>query len=512
MSSLAEKFMALFKGNERLHGVRVPQATEVRRDDNKLEAKHYSKEEPTTISHWVDHLSGKLGLGIAPVLDDSTVYWGAIDIDKYVDFNHEELSRKLKGLPVVVAKSKSGGAHIYAFTDEAVPAALMQKKLTAFAAGLGYGGKSSEIFPKQTELLTDRGDHANWMNMPYFGATGRGLSAYAYNDGEPLGAEEFIGIAYAKRMGKRELDKLEYVAIVAGTSQIPDGPPCLQHLAQLGFPQGSRNNGLFNVAVYLRKAFPDTWEQKLEEANRDLMKPPLTAREVEGVRRSVAAKTYGYKCNEQPICDHCDRKLCATRKFGISGGNDQPPDMSGLVRIDTDPPRYFLTVEGKRIGPIEAGDLAAQERFQKACIVFGSLFPARVKQDTWRKAVQELLDHQMVVEMPDDSSARGQLMIHVENFCERRSSPSRDDLKVNRVWDDGETYHFRMIDLMEYLERIRFKDFSSTDIASQFHESKRISKGQVNLSNKENVRVWKFPKPGLAAPLPIPEYDPKDTY
>ena len=34
------------------------------------------------------------------------------------------------------------------------------------AAGIGYGGV--EIFPKQREVLVDRGDIGSWLNMPYF--------------------------------------------------------------------------------------------------------------------------------------------------------------------------------------------------------------------------------------------------------------------------------------------------------------------------------------------------------
>lgn len=32
--------------------------------------------------------------------------------------------------------------------------------------------------------------------------------------------------------------------------EIKDGPPCLQALMRQGFPEGTRNNGLFNIGVY----------------------------------------------------------------------------------------------------------------------------------------------------------------------------------------------------------------------------------------------------------------------
>ena len=47
----------------------------------------------------------------------------------------------------------------------------------------------------------------------------------------------------------------------------PAGPPCLNKLAATGFGQGSRNNALFNIAVYYKQSAPDTWEDKIVGAN-----------------------------------------------------------------------------------------------------------------------------------------------------------------------------------------------------------------------------------------------------
>ena len=50
------------------------------------------------------------------------------------------------------------------------------------------------------------------------------------------------------------------VVTVKETKLIADGPPCLQILCAEKISEGGRNNGLFNIGVYLRKAFPDSWE------------------------------------------------------------------------------------------------------------------------------------------------------------------------------------------------------------------------------------------------------------
>ena len=50
-------------------------------------------------------------------------------------------------LPLIVCRSKSGGAHVFLFTKENIPASLMQSKLKEMAIILGYEG--SEIFPNK---------------------------------------------------------------------------------------------------------------------------------------------------------------------------------------------------------------------------------------------------------------------------------------------------------------------------------------------------------------------------
>ena len=64
----------------------------------------------------------------------------------------------------------------------------MQSKLKQFAKTLGYEG--SEIFPKQTEILVERGDTGNFLNLPYYNNT-KGLR-YAFDDnGNALTLEQF---------------------------------------------------------------------------------------------------------------------------------------------------------------------------------------------------------------------------------------------------------------------------------------------------------------------------------
>ena len=49
------------------------------------------------------------------------------------------------------------------------------------------------------------------------------------------------------------------------------------------------------------------------------MEKPLSDIKSKGKIKQHDGKDWGYKCNEEPMCSHCDKKLCKSRKFGIGG-------------------------------------------------------------------------------------------------------------------------------------------------------------------------------------------------
>jgi hypothetical protein len=132
-------------------GLRLAYGTfkiEKRNEKGKATGKAMIVREERTDETWQMHLDGTQSVGIIPINEDNQCRWGCIDIDEY-NFDHTALINKLKNLklPLVVCRSKSGGAHVFLFTDDFIPAKEMQDVLTRLSVGLGYGG--SEIFPKQ---------------------------------------------------------------------------------------------------------------------------------------------------------------------------------------------------------------------------------------------------------------------------------------------------------------------------------------------------------------------------
>jgi hypothetical protein len=195
----------LFVGFDKAYGqYEIKRANE----KGKLEGKASTVQGAVTKELWNGHLAGTgPGLGVIPLLADNTVRWACIDIDKY-GINHAELEQKIKklDLPLIVAKSKSGGAHCLTFFKEPAPAKEVREVLKNYAAALGYGG--CEVFPKQT--TRDDDGMGNWLNMPYYFA--EKTSRYAIKNGKPLTLEEFEAYATERSITLKELVEVEVEA------------------------------------------------------------------------------------------------------------------------------------------------------------------------------------------------------------------------------------------------------------------------------------------------------------
>ena len=189
---MIEKFIEIFSGLSIAYGKFIP---EDKNDAGKLQGKNQIIREPNGLPEklWEDHLNGVASLGIIPINENNECRWGCIDIDKYNGFNHLQLIKKIRehGLPLIVFKSKSGGAHVFMFFTVPVKASLVQSRLKEFASFLGCA--SSEIFPKQVKLLLDKGQTGNYLNLPYFDADS--TERYALDDeGKPCSLESFYSM------------------------------------------------------------------------------------------------------------------------------------------------------------------------------------------------------------------------------------------------------------------------------------------------------------------------------
>lgn len=494
------QFMQLFSGFEHMFG-RYQLTGEV---DERGKKSGYAEtvKEPIKVEDWYNHITGKMGVGIIPIKSDNTCRFGAIDIDVYEGLDLVSLNNNIirNNLPVVLCRTKSGGAHIFLFCSEDVPAKLMRRKLREIASLLGYG--NAEIFPKQIELLIDRGDIGSWINMPYFDANN--TKRYALDDnGRAMDIRQFVKYAALKQV---TLEQLKDFTIEV-QEHLEGGPPCLQHLISKGFPEGTRNNGLFALGVYARKLSPDNWEELIDKYNQEYMQPPLTSHEVDGVKKSLKKKEYNYPCSQQPIIRYCNQVKCRSCKYGVATGSDMPL-LSALTLLKTDPPIFFVDVEeGGRLA-VSTEELQNPISFQRICMTQLLIMPPVPKREMWRDMLQPLFENAQVIDVPPDMTPEGELMSHLEEFCTSRvQSETAEGLLQGKVWTSDDRHYFRLKDFMAHLERVKFVSMKRNRICMTFRDQ-GLEHHQFNIMGK-CVQCWsvkEFDK--LDGPFSIPK--PKD--
>ena len=487
---MIEKFSKIFDGLQAAYGTYKINGRDPK---GKATGKATVVKEPRTTELWEAHLAGKQSIGIIPINESNACKWGCIDIDEY-NFDHQALIEKLQAakLPLVVCRSKSGGAHVFLFVQDFIPAKDMQDTLKRLAVSLGYG--ACEIFPKQIVLHLERGDVGNFLNTPYFDSE-NGLR-YAFNkDGTAATIEEFFDL-YDENVQTHE----QVLALqVEEDPDLPlkDGPPCLQMLCKNGIPEGARNNGLFNLGVYLRKAYPDTWESEILTHNMKFIHPPLPLGEVNTVAKQLERKDYAYKCSDAPINSVCNRELCMTRKFGIEGVVTGV-QIANLRKYNSIPPVWFLDVMGQPL-EMQTDDLLNQAAFQRACVEQLNFLPRTLKKDFWETRINGLLNEMSetegsIIEVSEDVSITGQFNEHLEDFCTgHQAAEEREQILLKRPWTDqerGETY-FRLKDLESHLLKANFKHFKTHQLAQRLRDLN--GHASVLKIQGKNTRLWRIP-------------------
>lgn len=392
------------------------------------------------------HLEGEMGLGLVPVREDHTCRFAAIDIDDD-EIDHGKLYQEVarRKLPLAVCRSRSGGAHLYAFFREpGLAAEIVRPLLSSWANDLGY--KWDAVFPKQEAVSENR--PGNWINLPYFHADK--TVRYAVGKDGALTLAQF-------------LSNIDWYDEVRGTSilnfAVATRPPCLEKLAVLKVAKGARNNGLFNWAVFYRKSSPDDWKEKTREANKKYMVPPIEFQEVQAILRSLETRAYEYLCDQEPIQPHCDRKLCLTLPFGVGNAEDragsipyQEVSFSNLRKYDGDPPRYILAVNGIDLA-LSSDDFQTYFKLRKRIEEMLDILVRPWKQARWDTKRLQLLRTHVKIETPSEVSTSGEVMEMLNDFLAYRIKNKKwqDIEKWERPFEHEGWVYFRPLDFHKFL-------------------------------------------------------------
>ena len=483
---MLERFKEVFAGLQTAYG--QTKITDELSENGKHEAKSFTKKEPVTDLLWQKHLNGdEPALGIVPIREDNRCKWGCIDIDTY-PFDHKDFIKKIrdKNIPMILFRSKSGGAHVFLFAKEFVAASLMRERLKKIASTLGYA--KAEIFPKQDYIRADRGDTGSFLNVPYHG--NNKSVRFAFDDnGEALKIEEFFKLYDTYSLTEKELVNLKISETDNTDDFLKGAPPCLQTILKDGMPEGGRNDMMYNIGVYLKKRFPNEWESKMYIYNEQYMKPPLKHTEMTKSIESLGKKDYLYKCKLEPIVSFCNSKVCSKREFGV-GDNVPPPEITGISKYPSDPPLYFVNIDGLSV---EVDDITLHdpEKFSVACMNQISKPMLPLGKIIWRKQLVKLFEKLQMLDAPDSSKIDVQIKDLLADFINKAPGKKIDDLKRGLPFtEDGITY-FKFKDFWKYIQRSKSWTIQKQRTTKLLDDLFSAKESTIKI-DKESVRAMKM--------------------
>lgn len=442
--SHAERLYELFRGAEERHGT-YDQAR-LRLVGSKMEMKDAAGNGPRDVKGpptpelWEQHLAGNRPLGCAPLREDGMCHVGVIDIDVYGgNLDHSALVDKIRrgGLPLVLTRSKSGGAHVWLFASEWVPQATMNAALVSMAGRLGHA--DAETYPPATGL-------GNWINMPAWAGSERcGVKA----GGLDMTVAELIAAAEASR---QSLKAVAALAASRETSASKDATSVTasarvlrkltERAAEIAVMIDGRKRALHDTAFLFGKYVlkgrieADTVVSRLVAAG---VEAGLEYHAAEShVRNGLEARLR--KRGADDYDDQDDSRYAEIEKIVIITGHDEPMWRVAVADYGE------ITLPSKEVWKNDLFNLRCAERLRVGF--------KRLSVNEWADRLNEALRVAEFEAAPKDETVEYTFLTALQEFCfDRHVANNLDELALGKPFrdDDDDKIWFRFKDLYKQL-------------------------------------------------------------
>lgn len=517
-----KRYSILFRGNDRSYGVWIPDTTKMMTEKKLVSDKQYQ-----------GHLDGVRGLGLVPIMDSGMCWFGAIDIDNHGELEDIDLARvskiiREKSLPLVACRSKSGGIHAYVFCKEPVRAKVLRSAMEKWAGDIGF--PRAEIFPKQDLLDMDvDGERrlGNWINLCYFDT--KSTVRHALNEnGEKASLEEFLDQAEAVRITSDDVTDLVNTAHT-------QAPPCIQRLLSGGIPAGARNEAMYNITVYLKRANPNTYLDDALDINTQVFDPPLPSAEAKRTIKSASRRDYKYRCQQEPLKGLCDSRVCVKREFGITKSdfdeitaNDMLPEFVSVVKYMTDPVKWGISIRAgggdghaKLVTNIPTDMLYNFEVLKNRITETLKMGVPSITKRNWEKIIIPLITNAHEYALPEDASQSGIIGGRLREFLDKANTNvtdmSKEREKILRgipcVMEINSTLclAFRAMDFVKYLKSVKSEEVKGPNLWFTLGILPDLPMSHAKISVKgKKLTVWFTPLAGYdKADHPAPDVKPE---
>lgn len=493
-------FQSIFSGNEDAYGV-----SEIgEKQGEKVEAHSYLKHEPLTPTVIQHHLDGTTSIGIAPIKNDGTCLFGAIDIDDY-KYNLLDVVKAIYdfNLPLCPCYSKSKHLHLYVFFADETPANEVRELLKWYVQAFACNPKT-EIYPKQS-AASSANTFYSWINLPYFNANDENnCRKLIKKDGTLASLPDALEYIQSKKITLKEhkttIENFEY----------HDAPPCiLTGLLLRDVGPGQRNNWLFSVGVYFRlKDENCDLNTLLTNVNHSLQQPIADDELQKTIIKGFARKSYFYMCAN---LDRCNKALCRQQEYGIESKAATGLDYGDLTQYMTDPPYYEWIVNGQKLTFWNELEILAQSKFRALCLRQLHLVPRRVDDGRWSRILTRACANITVIEQSVDSgdftSGSTFFDLTCAFFNTKRRAENITQLSMGRVYLDvaEKEYVFTAKSFIDFIAvKNDFKQYAPVEMRVRLQQ----------LGAYKNGAVWRIPVgsiPEMQEQKPEIDFKDKET-
>lgn len=278
---------------------------------------------PLRREDWAAHLRGEgPGIGIAPLREDSTVMFAAIDLDE-PDFEAaREMQEYIPGVSWI-ERSRSGNAHVWVFFNAPCEAWVAMGVLKE--AVLAAGKQGVEVFPKNHDFAKVR--LGNYINLPYHGSERPVLTWSPRDDYQyEMSLDQFLTAAEARLNDPEDWRKKARWLLISPPDQRESSTEfgqqaslhiCADYVLTGGagnITEGHRNAVFFMLAKCLTNWRDCDHEEALalmRVVNEDLCSPPESDQEIRRILSNVERGQYTSTGCDDPLVLPFSHPNCA---------------------------------------------------------------------------------------------------------------------------------------------------------------------------------------------------------
>ena len=173
------------------------------------------------------------------------------------------------------------------------------------------------------------------------------------------------------------------------------------------------------------------------------------------------------------------------------------PVLSGLRKVDTDEPIWFLDIEGSGQRELTTVQLLNPNQLETAAAEqLDILFPS-MKKAEWKSILRPMFEDLTIIEMTEqerkDASISGLFETFLEEFCTMQNKATlKEEMLLGMIFEEKGRNYFRLSDLEEHLLRRNFRHYTRAKITRALRDIGGQCK-YTYIKTGRGVNIWSIP-------------------